>query len=792
MDLSIRWLKDYVDIGDISMRDFSEAMSMSGSKVEGWTTEFEDVKNVVVGKILSVEPHPDSDHLVICQLDVGQQEPVQIVTGASNVHVGDMVPAALHKSQLPNGVKITKGKLRGVMSNGMMCSIAELNLTKGDFPYAAENGIFLLQEDCQVGQDIASAIGCNDTCVEFEITPNRPDCLSVLGLAREAAVTFGKELKMHTPQVKGCGGDVHDYLSVEVRNPQLCPRYTAKVVKNVKIGPSPRWMRERLRASGVRPIDNIVDITNYVMLEYGQPMHAFDIEYVKDHKIIVRNAVSGETIQTLDGVDRTLSEDMLVIADSEKASAVAGVMGGEHSGINENTHTVVFESACFKGSSVRITAKKLGMRTESSGRFEKGLDAQNCLPAVMRACELVELLGAGEVVDGVIDVDNTNYQPTRIHLDADWTNRFLGTDIPKEQMVKILTDLQFQLEGDEIIVPSFRSDVEHKADIAEEIARFYGYNNIPTTIAKGSPEGGYNEYQKFERVVNQNMLAQGMYEIMTYSFVSPKQYDKIRLPKDDPKRQSVVIRNPLGEDTSIMRTNAIPSMMDILSKNYNNRNGAVSLYEIGNEYIPVEGELLPDEVPNLVLGMYGDDKDFFTLKGVVENLLDTLAIREYDVDAKSDDPTFHPGRCAVLSKDGEEFGIIGEVHPLVCANYGINTRVYVGKLKLRKLFAMMDTQRSYVPMPKFPASTRDLALLCDDALPVMTMEKAIKAAAGKILEKIELFDVYKGSQIAQGKKSVAFNISMRASDRTLTDEEVNSAMSKILKALEELGAQIRS
>lgn len=792
MDLSIRWLKDYVDIGDISMRDFSEAMSMSGSKVEGWTTEFEDVKNVVVGKILSVEPHPDSDHLVICQLDVGQQEPVQIVTGASNVHVGDMVPAALHKSQLPNGVKITKGKLRGVMSNGMMCSIAELNLTKGDFPYAAEDGIFLLQEDCQVGQDIASAIGCNDTCVEFEITPNRPDCLSVLGLAREAAVTFGKELKMHTPQVKGCGGDIHDYLSVEVRNPQLCPRYTAKVVKNVKIGPSPRWMRERLRASGVRPIDNIVDITNYVMLEYGQPMHAFDIEYVKDHKIIVRNAVSGETIQTLDGADRTLSEDMLVIADSEKASAVAGVMGGEHSGINENTHTVVFESACFKGSSVRITAKKLGMRTESSGRFEKGLDAQNCLPAVMRACELVELLGAGEVVDGVIDVDNTNYQPTRIHLDADWTNRFLGTDIPKEQMVKILTDLQFQMEGDEIIVPSFRSDVEHKADIAEEIARFYGYNNIPTTIAKGSPEGGYNEYQKFERVVNQNMLAQGMYEIMTYSFVSPKQYDKIRLPKDDPKRQSVVIRNPLGEDTSIMRTNAIPSMMDILSKNYNNRNGAVSLYEIGNEYIPVEGELLPDEVPNLVLGMYGDDKDFFTLKGVVENLLDTLAIREYDVDAKSDDPTFHPGRCAVLSKDGEEFGIIGEVHPLVCANYGINTRVYVGKLKLRKLFAMMDTQRSYVPMPKFPASTRDLALLCDDALPVMTMEKAIKAAAGKILEKIELFDVYKGSQIAEGKKSVAFNISMRASDRTLTDEEVNGAMSKILKALEELGAQIRS
>lgn len=791
MNLSMRWLKDYVDIGNVSMRDFSEAMSMSGSKVEGWETEFEDVKNVVVGKILQVEPHPDSDHLVICQLDVGKDEPVQIVTGASNVHVGDLVPAALHKSQLPNGVKITKGKLRGVMSNGMMCSIAELNLTKGDFPYAVEDGIFLLQEDCKPGQDIASAIGCNDTCVEFEITPNRPDCLSVLGLAREVAATFDKPVNIPTPVVKGCGGDIKDYLSVEVQNTELCQRYVARVVKNVKIGPSPRWMRERLRASGVRPIDNIVDITNYVMLEYGQPMHAFDIEYVKDHKIIVRNARTGETIKTLDGVERNLSEDMLVIADSEKASAVAGVMGGEYSGINEGTHTVVFESACFKGSSVRVTAKKLGMRTESSSRFEKGLDPQNCLPAIMRACELVEQLGAGEVVDGIIDIDNSNYQPTVLHLDADWTNRFLGTNIPEERMKEILTSLHFVLNGNEITVPSFRGDVEHKADIAEEIARIYGYNNIPVTTAKGNPQGKYSEYQQFERTVNQTMLAQGMYEIMTYSFVSPKQYDKIRLPKDDPKRNSVVILNPLGEDTSIMRTNTIPSMMDILAKNYNNRNSAVSLYEIGNEYLPVEDDLLPDEVPNLVLGMYGENKDFFTLKGVAENLLEVLGITDYDVEACKDNPTFHPGRCAVLSKDEKEFGIIGEIHPLVCANYGINVRTYVGKLNMRMLFAMENDERSYVPMPKFPASTRDLALLCNDELPVLTMEKAIKNAVGKILEKIELFDVYKGSQIAEGKKSVAFNITLRAADRTLTDEEVNSAMSKILKAMEDLGAEIR-
>ena len=796
MDLSIRWLKDYVDIGDISMRDFSEAMSMSGSKVEGWTTEFEDVKNVVVGKILSVEPHPDSDHLVICQLDVGQQEPVQIVTGASNVHVGDMVPAALHKSQLPNGVKITKGKLRGVMSNGMMCSIAELNLTKGDFPYAAEDGIFLLQEDCQVGQDIASAIGCNDTCVEFEITPNRPDCLSVLGLAREAAVTFGKELKMHTPQVKGCGGDIHDYLSVEVRNPQLCPRYTAKVVKNVKIGPSPRWMRERLRASGVRPIDNIVDITNYVMLEYGQPMHAFDIEYVKDHKIIVRNAVSGETIQTLDGVDRTLSEDMLVIADSEKASAVAGVMGGEHSGINENTHTVVFESACFKGSSVRITAKKLGMRTESSGRFEKGLDAQNCLPAVMRACELVELLGAGEVVDGVIDVFTNPPEPLVRELDVDRVNWILGTDIDGDTMRKILTDLGFKLDGNTVTVPSWRLDIDPKYtqnDFAEEVARIYGFNNIPSTMMEdsGTKSGGYTPEQNAERRLGEVCRACGYDGIITYSFYSPAGWDMIRLPENDPKRDAIRILNPLGEDTSCMRTTTLPSVLEVLARNWNYRNKCVKVYEFAKVY-KKRADGLADEPKVLTLGAYGEDMDFYTLKGAVEELCDALRIADCEYVPVRDNPSYHPGRCAALYSNGRYLGVFGQVHPLVAKNYGVSDSLYAAELDFPAMFESRTTEVYYTPLPRFPAVMRDISVICDDSLTAGELAKCIKRAGGDYLESVEVFDVYKGANIPEGKKSVSFSLALRAEDQTLTDSHADEAVTGILSALEkEYGVKLR-
>lgn len=791
MNLSMRWLKDYVDIGEVSMRDFAEAMTMSGSKVEGWETECADVKNVVIGKILSVEKHPDADNLVVCQLNVGKDEPVQIVTGAKNVFPGAVVPVALHKSLLPNGTKITKGKLRGVASNGMLCSISELALTKGDFPYAIEDGIFIIQEDCQIGQPVPEALGLNDTAVEFEITPNRPDCLSVLGLAREAAATFGKELTLPNPEVKGCGGDVKEYLSVEVENSQLCKRYSAKIVKNVKIGPSPRWMRERLRASGVRPINNIVDITNFVMLEYGQPMHAFDLSYVKGGKIVVRNAKAGESITTLEGVEHALSPEMLVIADAEKPSAVAGVMGGEYSGINENTNVVVFESANFASASVRTTAKKLGLRTESSSRFEKGLDPQNCLPALLRACQLVELLGIGEVVDGVIDADYSCHEPRILQLDPQWINTFLGTQVPEEDMKAILCKIGFEVNGREITVPSFRGDVEHKADVAEEIARFFGYNNIPTTTAKGSPEGHFTPFQKFERTVNQTLLAQGLYEVMTYSFISPKYYDKINLPANDPARRSVTILNPLGEDTSIMRTNAIPSMLEVLARNYNNRNPKAALYEIGSEYIPVLDQPLPNEVPHAVLGMYGDSYDFFSLKGIVENLLHTLAIADYDVAAVTNNPTFHPGRCAVITLNGMELGILGEVHPGVCANYGMKKRAYVAKLNMQRLFQAEHTEKNYVPLPKFPASTRDIALLCDEALPMLTVEKAMKAAVGSILEKVDLFDIYKGAQIPEGKKSMAFNITMRASDRTLTDEEVSAAMARVLKAMENLGAQIR-
>ena len=578
-------------------------------------------------------------------------------------------------------------------------------------------------------------------------------------------------------------------LDVKIEEPSLCSVYSARIVENVRVKPSPRWMRERLRAMGVRPINNIVDITNYVMLEYGQPMHAFDLRFIEDKKIRVRRAKDGETITTLDGVDRTLTHENLVIADSKKPVAIAGVMGGEHSGITEGTHTVVFESACFKGSSVRVTAKKLGMRTESSGRFEKGLDAQNCLPAIQRACELVELLGAGEVVDGVIDIDNTGYQPTVLHLDAEWINRFLGTDISEERMKQILTDLHFGVNGNEITVPSFRADVEHKADIAEEIARIYGYNNIPTTTAKGSPQGKYSEYQKFEQKINQTMLAQGLYEIMTYSFLSPKAYDKIGMPEQDYLRNSVTISNPLGEDTSIMRTTALPSMLDTLARNYNNRNGAVALFELASEYYPVEE--LPDEKTKLIAGLYGDDCDFFTAKGMVEQLLDTLFISNYEFEASSNEYAYHPGRCAHIMIDDTVIGVIGEIHPKVAENYGINERILCFTLDVDSLFTHTRTNATYTPLPKFPAVTRDLALICDEAIPVRILEKAITKGAGNLLETIQLFDVYQGEQIENGKKSVAFNIVLRSAENTLAEEQVNSTMKKVMKELEKVGASLR-
>ncbi|WP_040196045.1 phenylalanine--tRNA ligase subunit beta [Candidatus Soleaferrea massiliensis] len=791
MNLSQRWLSDFVKV-DCPPREYAHRLTMSGSKVEGYEIEGEEITNVVVGRILSVEKHPDADKLVVCQVEVGRDEPVQIVTGATNVFAGALVPVALDGSTLPGGVKIKKGKLRGIVSNGMMCSVSELNVTVNDFPGAIEDGILIIDEDCTPGEDIRTALGLDDTVVEFEITSNRPDCLSVIGLARETAATFGLPLTLHEPAVKGNEGDIHEMLQVEILNPKLCSRYTAKMVKNIKIEPSPRWLRERLRASGVRPINNIVDITNYVMLEYGQPMHAFDHKYVNGAKINVRNAAEGEKIMTLDGIERTLSPEMLVIADEKAPVAVAGIMGGEFSGIMDDTNTIVFESACFSGSSVRTTAKKLGMRTESSSRFEKGLDPHMTVPAVLRACELVEMLGAGEVVGGIIDIKGEIPEPTKLMLDAGWINRFLGIDISKEEMVKILEKIGFTVEGDVITVPTFRADVEHKADVAEEIARFYGYDKIPVTAIKGTAEGRLTETQKFERLARETMLSLGAYEINTYSFISPKLYDKAMLPADSQLRNSVVISNPLGEDTSLMRTTTIPSMLDTLSRNYNNRNLEAAMFEIGNRYLPVEGEALPDERQQVTIGLYGRDADFFLLKGMVETLLDRLNAKEYDVQPDSGNPTFHPGRCASIYIDGQLVGVMGEVHPLVLQNFEIGVKAYAAELDLRTLFANRAAEKQYKPLPKYPATTRDLALVCDEDVPVAKLQKAIRQASGKILESIEMFDIYRGKQIPDGKKSIAYKISLRASDRTLTDEETNGAMKKILKALADIDVTLRS
>ena len=578
MNLSMNWLADYVKL-DCDIKDFVARMTMSGSKVETYETEGAEITKVVVGKILSVVPHENSDHLVICQVDVGKEAPIQIVTGAHNVFAGALVPVALDGSTLPGGVKIKKGKLRGVESDGMLCSLGELNLTVNDFPYAIKDGIFIIEEDCTVGQDIHEALRLNDTSVEFEITSNRPDCLSVIGLAREAAVTYRVPLIRHTPTYHENNENVSDLLKVRVENDKLCKRYMAKIVKNVKIEPSPLWMRERLRASGVRPINNIVDITNYVMLEYGQPMHAFDYKYVTDGQIVVRNAKAGEKIVTLDGEEKNLTERMLVIADSEKPMAVAGVMGGEFSGIMDDTHTIVFESACFDGPSVRITAKQLGLRTESSGRFEKGLDPNTCPTALDRACELVEMLGAGEIVGGKIDEGMKHTKPHRIQLQVDWINRFLNLNVSREEMVEILESLECRMDGDDILVPSFRADLEHKADIAEEIARIHGYDLIPTREIAGVAHGALTEKQKFERETKRLLTAAGLNEVITFSFVGESSLDKIGVPTDSPLRRMVRIKNPLSEDMKVMRTTAVPSMLDVLTRNYNNRNAVAKLFE---------------------------------------------------------------------------------------------------------------------------------------------------------------------------------------------------------------------
>lgn len=791
MQLSMKWLKDYVDV-NAAPRAFSEAMTMSGSKVEGYEIEGSEIDRVVVGKILTITQHPNADKLVICSVDVGQGEPLQIVTGATNLKEGDVVPVAMDGSTLPGGVKIKKGKLRGVESCGMLCSLGELGLTVHDFPYAIEDGIFVLEEECELGQDIRSAIGLNDTIVEFEITSNRPDCLSVIGLAREAAATFQKPLRLHTPEVKGGHGNGAALLNVKIEDGDLCSRYAARIVKNVRVKPSPRWMREYLRASGVRPINNIVDITNFVMLEYGQPMHAFDLRFIEEGSIRVRRAKEGEQITTLDGVERTLTADMLVIADAKKPAAVAGVMGGEYSGIMDDTTTIVFESACFSGPSVRVTAKKLGMRTDASARFEKELDPNNCLPALERACELVELLDAGDVMDGVIDADCSDKTPHTVPLEADWTNRFLGIDIPKERMIEILESIDCKVENDIITVPTYRADLEHKADIAEEIARFYGYDNIPVTQLSGSAQGMLTQKQKYEKRISSTLLALGYSEIMTYSFISPKYYDKIRLPEKSPLRSSITIQNPLGEDTSIMRTIALPSMCEVLARNYANRNLSAQLFEIATEYLPTEPDQLPEERLCVVMGAYGEGVDFYSVKGAVEELLERACITGYDVEADSKQYAFHPGRCAKLTLNGKRLGVIGELHPQVLENYEIGARAYAAVLDFGVMLENAEFDRQYQPLPKFPATTRDLALICDEEVPVLTLEKIIAEAAGSRLESVALFDVYQGKQIEEGKKSVAFNLVLRSPDSTLTVRDADAVMKRVIKALSAAGAQLRS
>ena len=795
MKLNRKWLnEEFVDLSQVSDKEFVDTLTVFGQKVETYERMDAEIKNVVVGKVLSMVRHPNSDHMWICQVDVGKEEPVQIVTGAQNVHEGDLVPAALHNSWLPGGVHITKGKLRGEPSNGMLCSFAELGLTQNDFPDAYADGIWILNnEDCQVGQDINLVIGNDDTVVDFEITNNRPDCYSIIGLAREAAAAFGKQMKHHEPVVQGSSaGSIYDYLDVEVPATELCNRYSSRMVANVKIGPSPKWLRQRLRANGVRPINNIVDITNYVMLEYGQPMHAFDYRYVSSGKIVVREAEEGETLTTLDGNVRNLKAGMLVIADENRAIGLAGIMGGENSEILDDTTMVVFESANFNGTSIRQTALALGMRTEASGKFEKSLDPMMTIPAVQRACELVELLQCGDVLEGTIDVINYVPETRTLPLEADKINRLLGTNISKEDMVKYLNLLEIPVEGDQILVPSFRPDLVRMADIAEEVGRSYGYNEIPTTAFKTSTQGGYTKEMKLEAKAGTLCRGMGYSEIITYSFVSPTIFDQIRLPEDSPLRNALRIQNPLGEDTSIMRTIALPSMMDILSRNNAYHNKAVKLYELAKIYLPVEGQPLPEEPKMLLLGTYGANETFFTLKGELEAIFAGLRLKKASYTAQKNNPSYHPGRCATVSIDGVEVGVLGQVHPLVAKNYGIDADVYCAEINFTKLMTFLLPDATYTPLPKYPSVSRDLALVCDEAVTVAQAEDVITAAAGKLLRGVKLFDIYRGTGVPEGKKSMAFSLELRADDRTLTDTDSETVVNKVLAALKEkLNAVLR-
>lgn len=808
MILSLKWLHDFIDVSDIDIKTFCEDMTVSGSKVETYEELGKEIENVRVGLITKIEQHPDAERLVICQVNFGDRN-LQIVTAAKNVFEGALVPVAVSPegekvvAKLAHGVEIKTGKLRGVTSEGMFCSIEELGLDTHDMPGAATDGILILNDyPCKAGDDIHDVLSLNDTAVEFEITPNRPDCLSVIGLAREASATFGRPLNIPTPAVKGSDGNVRDYVNVSVDS-KKCSRYCARVVKNVKIAPSPLWLRMRLRAAGVRPINNIVDITNYVMIEYGQPMHAFDYACLDGHEIVVREAGDGEIFRTLDSQERALAPDMLVIADKDRPVGIAGVMGGENSEITDATKTVVFESACFDGASVRITAKKLGMRTESSARFEKGLDCENCMPALQRACELVELLGAGEVVDGMIDVYPEKKPVYTVPFEPERMNRFLGIFLPPDNMKDILRSLCFEVEDGNVIVPSYRDDVRCMNDVAEEIVRIYGYNNIKSgSIIAQMTQGGLPADVKFREGLSDHLCALGLDEICTFTFIPARIYTKSGMAEDDPRRKSLEIANPFGEDTKTLRTTSVPSMLEILELNYNRSNPSASLFEMAKVFIPREGIVtnihglegtLPDERIKVTVGFYGAG-GFSRMKGICEEILRFAGIDNAKYVAVSDNPTFHPGRTAkIVLPDGTDLGVFGELHPVTRENYTFSCPVYIAELDLGLIRDHSGAEKKYKPLPKFPAVSRDFSLVCDEEVEVGTLEEAMSSCGVKILESITLFDVYRGSQLPEGKKSVSFSVTLRAADHTLTVDEADKATKKILGALEhKLGVTIRS
>ena len=790
MKIPMSWLSDYTDMTGITPEQYNHALTMTGSKVEQVTNAGDEVQKVVTAKILSVDPHPDADKLKVCQVDTGT-ETIQIVTGADNVKPGQVIPVALDGAILPGGKKIKKGKLRGVASNGMMCSYEEIGMTKEDFP-DAEYGILILDDTLPLGKDIREVFGLNEHVVEFEITSNRPDCLSVIGLARETAVTFGRPFQLKQPEVKGAGGDINELVKVSVQDAETCKRYSAKAVKNVKIGPSPKWMADRLKACGIRAINNIVDITNYVLLEYGQPMHAFDLTFLEGGEINVRRAADGEKMTTLDGIDRTLDSSMLVICDAVKPVAVAGVMGGENSEVKDDTKTILFESANFFGTSVRRTAKKLGLRTESSARYEKGLDPNNTEPALLRACELVEQLGCGEVVDGWIDIKGEIEPPRHLPFEPEKINRFLGCDISRADMEKNLQELGFFVGENEVIVPSFRADVEGFADVAEEIARIYGYDKIPSTPLRGAQVEGVKTFpQKMEDLTRKLLTACGLYEIITFSFTNPNIFDKLYVEETSPLRNAVKITNPLGEENSIMRTTSIASMMETLARNNNFKADSARLFELARVYLPQEGEPLPKEEQRVTIGMYGGCV-FYDLKGIIEALLEGVGISKCRYLPVKDNPSFHPGRTAGLYLAGEQVGILGQIHPQVCDNYGVSSEVYVAELNFDRLIAVATTDRRYKPLPKYPAVVRDLALLVDETVLAADIEEIMKKKAKNLFAGLKLFDVYQGKQVPAGKKSMAYSLTLQSEEKTLTDEDVNAVVSDILATLEKkLGAQLR-